>query len=195
MPKIYSEEKRQEIKENLKSVALDIIKQHGLKKMSVEEITKRVGIAQGTFYNFFKSKELLVFELANEYKEKSNKKVDEIIKNKGYLCKEDVRELYFNMILRDEDNVYRFLKRGDIQLLITRLPSECIEQISYVKNELKNNLNFVKGRKDNCDLDAIFNWIQIMNITIENKEILAQEGIEKIINKLIENMLDEIFKN
>lgn len=193
MPKIYSEEKRQEIKENLKSVALDIIKQHGLKKMSVEEITKRVGIAQGTFYNFFKSKELLVFELANEYKEKSNKKVDEIIKNKGYLCKEDVRELYFNMILRDEDNVYRFLKRGDIQLLITRLPSECIEQISYVKNELKNNLNFVKGRKDNCDLDAIFNWIQIMNITIENKEILAQEGIEKIINKLIENMLDEIF--
>ena len=51
MPKIYSVEKRQEIVNQLMMVGLELIRQNGIKKMSIHELTKRVGIAQGTFYN------------------------------------------------------------------------------------------------------------------------------------------------
>ena len=175
------------------ATGLELIKYNGIKRMSIEELTKRVGIAQGTFYNFFNSKEMLVYELANAYHERLDQKTEEIIKSKGFLDREDLRELYYNMILKDEDNVYRFLKNDDIQALITRLPKDCLLKISDIKGELEKNLRYVNGKKEKCDLNAVINWIQVMNLTVENKDILEESGIEKIINKMIENMLDEIF--
>ena len=193
MPKIYSEEKKKEIREQLMATGLELIKYNGIKRMSIEELTKRVGIAQGTFYNFFNSKEMLVYELANAYHERLDQKTEEIIKSNGFLDREDLRELYYNMILKDEDNVYRFLKNDDMQALITRLPKDCLLKISDIKVEIEKNLRYVNGKKEKCDLNAVINWIQVMNLTVENKDILEESGIEKIINKMIENMLDEIF--
>jgi len=193
VPKIYSEDKRQEIRKQLMFAGLELIKQNGMKKMRIEEITRKVGIAQGTFYNFFDSKEQLVYGLTNVYKERLNHKTDAIVKSKGFLTREDLRELYFDMILKDEDNVYRFLKRDDIQILLTRLPSDCLSKIPDVKTQLQKNLLYVTEKKENYDLNAVINWIQVMNLTIENIDILVKTGVEKIINKMIENMLDEIF--
>lgn len=193
MPKIYSEEKRHKIRERLLSAGLELIRQNGMKKMSIGEITKRVGIAQGTFYNFFDSKEMLVYSLANAYQERINNKMRDIIQSTGYLNREDLRELYYGMILKDDDNVYRFMKREDIQIFLTRLPSDCLRKMPDTKTELERNLSYVTDKKNEYDLDAIINWIQVMNLTVENKDILVETGIEKIIHKMIENMLDEIF--
>ncbi|MBW9172463.1 TetR/AcrR family transcriptional regulator [Clostridium estertheticum] len=193
MPKIYSQEKRQEIREQIMDMGLELIKQYGMRKMSIEQITKKVGIAQGTFYNFFDSKEILVYELANAYQERINQKLEEIIQIKGYLDRESLRELYYGMILKDEDNVYRLLKREDIQTFLTRLPSNCLNKISDTKMQMEKNLRYVSEKKEKYDLDAILNWIQVMNLVVENKDILVETGIEKIVNRMIENMLDEIF--
>lgn len=193
VPKIYSQEKRQEIREQIMDMGLELIKQYGMRKMSIEQITKKVGIAQGTFYNFFDSKEILVYELANAYQERINQKLEEIIQIKGYLDRESLRELYYGMILKDEDNVYRLLKREDIQTFLTRLPSNCLNKISDTKMQMEKNLRYVSEKKEKYDLDAILNWIQVMNLVVENKDILVETGIEKIVNRMIENMLDEIF--
>nr|WP_258880728.1 TetR/AcrR family transcriptional regulator [Clostridium estertheticum] len=174
-------------------MGLELIKQYGMRKMSIEQITKKVGIAQGTFYNFFDSKEILVYELANAYQERINQKLEEIIQIKGYLDRESLRELYYGMILKDEDNVYRLLKREDIQTFLTRLPSNCLNKISDTKMQMEKNLRYVSEKKEKYDLDAILNWIQVMNLVVENKDILVETGIEKIVNRMIENMLDEIF--
>lgn len=193
MPKIYSEEKRQEIKEKLIEAGLELIKQKGMRKTSVEEITKKVGIAQGTFYNFFKSKEILIYEISSTYKERINHKMEEIVKQKGHLDRKDLRELYHDMIFKDEDNVYRFLTREDVQILLTRLPSDYFSKIGDIKSEIENNLCYVNEKKEEYDINSIINWIQIMNLTIQNKDILIESSVEKNVDKIIENMLDEIF--
>ena len=43
--------------------ALDLFHDKGTKALSIAELTKRAGIAQGTFYNFWKDKEALIIEL------------------------------------------------------------------------------------------------------------------------------------
>jgi hypothetical protein len=58
---------------------------------------------------------------------------------------------------------------------------------------MERNLHHVREKKEQYDLDAVINWIQIMNLTIQNKDILVSAGIEKMILQLIENMLDELF--
>ena len=63
MPKAFTEEERIKIKEALMETALDLFHDKGTKALSIAELTKRVGIAQGSFYHFWKDKDALIIEL------------------------------------------------------------------------------------------------------------------------------------
>ena len=45
------------------NTAIELFHNNGLKSLSISELTKRVGIAQGSFYNFWKDKDALIIEL------------------------------------------------------------------------------------------------------------------------------------
>lgn len=63
MAKAFTEEEKIKIKESIMETALDLFHEKGTKSLSISELTKRVGIAQGSFYNFWKDKESLVIDL------------------------------------------------------------------------------------------------------------------------------------
>ena len=63
MAKAFTEEEKIKIKESIMETALDLFHDKGTKSLSISELTKRVGIAQGSFYNFWKDKESLVIDL------------------------------------------------------------------------------------------------------------------------------------
>ncbi len=63
MAKAFSAAEKVAIKQKLLETALDLYHDKGTKSLSIQELTKRVGIAQGSFYNFWKDKESLVIEL------------------------------------------------------------------------------------------------------------------------------------
>lgn len=194
MPKVYSEEKRLEIREQLMKTGVGLIRKYGMKRMSIENLTKEVGIAQGTFYNFFKSKEIFVCEIASAYQGKIDHQVEGIVRVKGGLDREDVRAFYRKTFLEDEESIFRFLSREDIQTIVTRLPSGYLSQISNGKESIMKMAEKVRGAKASYDIDLIFNWIQILNLAVENKDLLSGAAFERTINQIIDHLLDEIFE-
>lgn len=62
MGKAYTEEEREQIRTSLLEAGLELFHE-GVKKISIRELTTRVGIAQGSFYSFFSDKDDLVKEL------------------------------------------------------------------------------------------------------------------------------------
>lgn len=69
MPKIYSEEEKKTIIEKLKREANVLMQEKGVKKTTVDELVKRVGIPKGTFYLFYPSKEMLLFDVSQDFHE------------------------------------------------------------------------------------------------------------------------------
>ena len=63
MAKAFSEEEKEQIKIRIMETALDLFHDKGTKSLSIQELTKRVGIAQGSFYNFWKDKDALVLDV------------------------------------------------------------------------------------------------------------------------------------
>jgi AcrR family transcriptional regulator len=194
MPKVYSDEKRIEIKERLMIVGVELIKVYGMKRMSIEEITKKVGIAQGTFYNFFKSKEIFVCEIARAYQQKLNDHINELVETKGSLSRGDVRAFYRATFLEDENSIYRYLSREDIQTIITRVPASYVNDISKGRDAIARVFEKVENKKEICDIDLIYNWIQLLNLAVENKDLLSEVAFEKTIDKILDNLLNEIFE-
>lgn len=63
MAKAFTKEEKLKIKEKIMETALDLFHDKGTKSLNISELTKRVGIAQGSFYNFWKDKEALIMDL------------------------------------------------------------------------------------------------------------------------------------
>ena len=60
--KFFNENDKNLIRENLIEFGLEALESNGYKATSVEKIANHAGIAKGTFYNFFQSKEQFLFE-------------------------------------------------------------------------------------------------------------------------------------
>ena len=50
MTRAFTEEEKLEIKKKIMETALDLFHDKGTKSLSIAELTRRVGIGQGTFY-------------------------------------------------------------------------------------------------------------------------------------------------
>lgn len=53
-----------ETKRKLISTALELLKEKGFDAINVEDITKKAGVAKGTFYTYFKRKEDIVLDIS-----------------------------------------------------------------------------------------------------------------------------------
>ena len=63
MGKAFTDTEREEIKEKLRRTGLKILAETGIKDISIRDITKQAGIAQGGFYTFYKDKDEFILDL------------------------------------------------------------------------------------------------------------------------------------
>lgn len=63
MAKAFNEDEKQEIKQKMMDIALMLFHESGTKGLSIKELTSRTGIAQGSFYNFWKDKDALILDV------------------------------------------------------------------------------------------------------------------------------------
>ena len=140
MPKIYSDEEKKEIIEKLKKGANILMREKGVKKTTVDELVKRAGIPKGTFYLFYPSKEMLLFDVSQDF----HKQVDayitngvlKIIKGKNMSINEpdfsDCVEELTDVILGAMEITYNsclkvLLVPESMNLILSKIPDEVLE--------------------------------------------------------------------
>ncbi|AZQ16116.1 TetR/AcrR family transcriptional regulator (plasmid) [Halorubrum sp. PV6] len=75
----FSDEKRAYIRSELLDTGRKLFARYGLKKTTISDLTDPVGIADGTFYHFFDSKERLYLEILTREQEAFADSVDELL--------------------------------------------------------------------------------------------------------------------
>ncbi len=114
MPKAFTESERAQIRKRLIQEAQACLAQYGMRKTTVDELTRRVNIPKGTFYLFYDSKELLFFDvfraLHDSLKAELLSKIKALEDN---VTADTVTELIFDLY-RDVDAtfLYRFAASG-----------------------------------------------------------------------------------
>lgn len=63
MPKAFSEEEKEQIKNQILKTAVELFHDKGTKSINIQELTRRAGIAQGSFYSFWKDKDALIMDV------------------------------------------------------------------------------------------------------------------------------------
>ncbi|WP_411553668.1 TetR/AcrR family transcriptional regulator [Paenibacillus lautus] len=130
MPKKFSDEEREWIRKKLLTEARQHFETSGLRKTSVGDLTKAAGIAQGSFYMFFGSKEEIYYELILEEEQRIRNAVLDLFPPENVCSKESIKRfLLYSLGMMDESPLLRqMMDRGEMELLFRKLPKDLLER-------------------------------------------------------------------
>lgn len=122
--------KKQMIKDSLIKQGRDVFSRYGLQKTTINEITTKVGIATGTFYNYFHSKEELYFEILEEEEKKIKKQFTDAAIEKNSHPKQALKSLLNETVHVIETNPFirQLYFENNMNQLMSKLPRERLEQ-------------------------------------------------------------------
>ena len=159
MPKTYSDKEREHIIKRLKEESAVCLALYGVKKTTVDELVKRVNIPKGTFYLFYSSKELLLFDVINDlHNEIKNKLLSEVNSYQGKFTCDELTNLLFKFFKKvDSTCLLNIMTNGDLELLMRKLPNEIVKEhlhhddgimeqlILYIPQAKGKNIEFFSG--------------------------------------------------
>ena len=195
MPKCYSDLEREYIKKRLKEEAVACMGQFGIRRTTVDELVKRVNIPKGTFYLFYKSKELLLFDVIQEQHELVNQKLYQAISEVAdqSLSAEKLTDMIYEFYkMTEEMPIFRLMDSEEIELLVRKLPREVVE--AHLQDDTDTIQKMfallpVKKEADVKMMSAAFHAIYYA--TLHKKEI-GEEEYDQALRMLIYGIVIQI---
>ncbi|WP_230869079.1 TetR/AcrR family transcriptional regulator [Iocasia frigidifontis] len=126
MPRHFSTQEQKMIRNKLIEKGKELIAIFGLKKTTISDLTKAVGISKGSFYNFFASKEELLFTIFKLEGNKLRKKISQEILNSSRDAAKSIKEL-IKLILKEMDDnpiINRIYNSDDLNYVYQKLSQE-----------------------------------------------------------------------
>ena len=204
MPKIYSETERTDIKDSLKREANILMIERGIKKTTVDELVKRAGIPKGTFYLFYPSKEMLLFECIQDFHNEADKIIsdgmEQIIrkyksrtKGKRFSneCLDEITDVLMEAINITSGSCLKImLDPESMNLLISKLPEDVLKKHG---NDSKENilLEFF-GIRDKEKIKEISGSFTLILLGLIYAPVLGAELAEKSTRLLVRGLVDQV---
>lgn len=168
MPKIYSEEEKKTIIAKLKHEANILIQEKGVKKTTVDELVKRTGIPKGTFYLFYPSKEMLLFDVSQDFHEQVDKFIENGIvriiqsKKKSFQnldfsdCVEELTDVILGAIEITYNSCLSVLLNPEsMNLVLSKIPSDVLERHRKSDGDIGGGFFKTIAAKKGLDVEAL----------------------------------------
>jgi AcrR family transcriptional regulator len=198
MPKKFTDKEKVIIKKSLIKTGKEHFSIYGLQKTSITDLTKSVGIAQGSFYNFFNSKEELYFEILENEEAETEEYLQNIISSTDS-AKEAINETIKATYIIFEKN--KFLRRiyssNDYDIMIRKISEDKIK--NHQKGDTQRVLNtIISAQKDYEHINAspeiiagLFRGITILNF---HQDEIGRDLFPEVIELLAEVIAEGLVK-
>ncbi len=130
MPKGFKEQEKQLIQQALFDRGRQLFCKYGLQKTSIQEITKKAGIASGTFYKFYSSKEELYFDILSEEEKHLKDRLFKVDLSKETQPRQAIKELLLSLLETVETNplIQQLYLGNNMDALTRKLSKEKLDE-------------------------------------------------------------------
>ncbi len=199
MPKCYSEQEKKYIIKRLKEEGEKCLAQYGIRRTTVDELVKRVKIPKGTFYLFYQSKELLLFEVILEQHDKMEQKLYDALSGldrKTVSC-EQLTDLLFGFYKAAEEMpILKTMNSDEIEILERKLPEDVLARHLVHDNSMVEKIFTILSyqKKGKEDLDAFSAAFREIFFVMLHKEEFSQEYYNQGLKLLIKGLVMQLMK-
>lgn len=124
MPKVVTEKKKEIARKRIKQKTEDLIDEIGIKNITITKICDAVPIGKGTFYYYYNSKEVLLYEIIKEKEENLMKQMLDYC-NQDISIEEKVIKALTEVYI-GKNSIVNTITTEEIEKIIAKLPLESI---------------------------------------------------------------------
>lgn len=193
MPKIFNDNDKNLIRKNLIKFGLEALESNGYKAASIEKVANQAGIAKGTFYNFFQSKEQFFYEVMLSIRDKNRNDFYEFLSTNSKIDKESMKKFLFERYA-NKKNIYHYFASDEFNIIFRkttdRLSLTNIDSINF-SDKLLAGIPNVNPRLNN---ELVVNMINIIGRFAADKDLVSVESREETIEILANALACYIFE-
>ena len=193
MPAIFNDQNRDIVREKMLQTGFELLKKYGVKRMTVSEIARACGLAKGTFYTLFPSKEDFIYQIIVYRRNMVKQKYTDMIEQYGQIGREQLLEFF--VYIRDNDlSIYQYMTEQDMSYLAIKWPREYsfdpnADEVT-TKWLMSNMINLRKG----VNWKVLANFMKTIACMDMSKEFLHKDALSETRQMMCSGLLDYLFE-
>lgn len=187
MPTAFTEEESKRIRQELILAGICLSRELGLQKMSVEKLTAAVGIAKGSFYIFFDSKEDFILEIANYTGEETQKLLLSKLNGRRQMSAHEFID-FFDEYLHSDFDVMSGLTVNDFLWLQKHIKKQVLFDPNIQIKTAELWLSLIDDVREGVDAGTFVNLIKSIYAIREHRDTMVTDSIENSIRVLLQTI-------
>lgn len=187
MPVAFTEEEMTKLRHELMLAGIRLSRELGLQRMSVEKITSAVGIAKGSFYIFFDSKEDFILEIADYASEETQKMLLVALNGRRQMSAHEFIS-FFNMYIHSDYDLMGGLTVNDFFWLQKHIKKQDLFDPDAQLKTAQLWLSLINDVRDGVDVGTFINLIKSIYAIREHSDTMVKASIENSIQVILRSI-------
>lgn len=183
----FTQEQKNEIQEKLIEAGFELSTSIGFKKMTVATVAKSAGVAVGSFYIFFDSKENFALALIKEAEKEAELRMATVFEKDGTIPLKKFLSV-FRENFRPETNFLLKISLDDWVWLKSHLTDTTYFNTSSDRQKIEYLLPRIKGVREDIDPGVVVNFIKSIYALYQNRETLFEESLEMNVDLIFDSI-------
>jgi len=184
MPNAFTEEESKRIRQELILAGIRLSKELGMQKMSVEKLTAAVGIAKGSFYLFFGSKEDFILEVAAYASGETQKMLHLKLNGRTQMTAHEFME-FFSEYLHSDLDLMNGLTVSDFYWLKKHIKKQVLFDPDIQIKTAQFWLSLISDVREGVDTGTFVNLIKSIYAIREHSDTMVIASLENSVGILL----------
>ena len=184
MPNAFTEEESKRIRQELILAGIRLSKELGVQKMSDEKLTAAVGIAKGSFYLFFGSKEDFILEVAAYASGETQKMLLKKLNGRTQMSAHEFME-FFNEYLHSDLDLMNGLTVSDFYWLKNHIKKQVLFDPDIQIKTAQFWLSLISDVREGVDTGTFVNLIKSIYAIREHSDTMVIASLENSVRILL----------
>ena len=184
MPVSFTKEQQEEIREQLFHAGIRLSRALGMQRMTVSKLTASCGIAKGSFYSFYESKEEFIMALAVWADRKTEEMLNRKLAGRSQMTTHEFFE-FFREFLYSEYDLMNGLTVEDFYWLKTHMAKADLFNPVNQMETARTWLSLISDTRENIDYGTVVNLIKSIYAMREHRAAMVEKSLDNSIEMVL----------
>ena len=184
MPVAFTTEQQESIREELFRAGIRLSRSEGMQRMTVSKLAAAAGIAKGSFYHFFDSKEAFILALIGYTGEKLQHLFEKHLNGRDQMTAHEFIG-FLREYMNSEYDLLNGLTMEDMMWIKTHMSEAELFNPDRTVFAMQQFLNRISDAQENIDVGTIVNLIKGMYMIRESRDTMIGSSLGNSIEVML----------
>lgn len=184
MPASFTKKQQEDIREQLFHEGIKLFRTLGVQRATISKLTSACGIAKGSFYSFYDSKETFILALAEWAERKTKEMLEEKLAGRSQMSAHEFLE-FFREYLYSEYDLMNGLTVNDFLWLKTHMTDTDLFNPMDQMALAQTYLPLISDAREGIDSGTVVNLIKAIYAMREHRDTLVETSLDNSIEVML----------